>query len=237
MVSWLEAKRGVRCGGGECTHAVGEALRIAGGEFYRADLGADSPTSGDYVWGTLLKEIKYANGVWTDSSPATQLMPGDIIQYRNTKFTYPTRTVLAAHHTSVVANVYAGWPTFILEQNYTGIRSVGKDSIDLKKLTQGYVRIYRPKARRDSGKLKFTLVNNMTTSQTYTIKYGTQSVLSSSLAAANTKTSFTTLITSNATTTWTIVLSNGQKVTISNAGGFEIYKTTSGAPAIRKLPQ
>ena len=58
MVVFLDAMCGKRVGGGECAHAAFEALRIAGGEFTAAGLGADTPAPGDYVWGKLLKVIE-----------------------------------------------------------------------------------------------------------------------------------------------------------------------------------
>ena len=129
VATFLAGKVGVRVGGGECAHAASEALRSSGAEFTNTDLGTDSPAAGDYVWGTLVKSISIVNGKWTDSNQASKLLPGDIMQYRNTKFVYPTSTATASQHTSVVATVNtAGSATFVYQQNFNGIRTVRKDS-------------------------------------------------------------------------------------------------------------
>src|SRR5438128_12058960 len=78
MVSFLQTKVGTRLGGGECAHMATEALRVAGGEFIPADLGADSPSTGDYVWGTLVTTISYNKGV-IDSNPTNLCQVGDVI--------------------------------------------------------------------------------------------------------------------------------------------------------------
>ena len=241
IVTFLEGKRGTRLGGGECAHAACEALRVSGGEFLSSEIGPDSPSGGDYVWGTLVKVVLYSNNKWSDSNPAAKALPGDIMQYGNTKFVYTNLITSSTSHTSTVAAVStAGLPTFVYEQNSNGIRTVQKNSIDLTKLRSGWVRIYRPKARKDTlGKYKFTLVNNMTTAQTVTIKYGTYSLGTTSLTAANTASSYLIqcVSASSTTTKFSIVLSNGKSVVIDNAAGYEVYPGTSGVLSIRKLVQ
>lgn len=239
VATFLAGKVGVRVGGGECAHAASEALRSSGAEFTNTDLGADSPAAGDYVWGTLVKSISIVNGKWTDSKPTTKLLAGDIIQYRNTKFVYPTSTATASQHTSVVATVNtAGSATFVYQQNFNGIRTVRKDSIDLTKLVSGYLRIYRPKTRVNrTGQTKFSLTNNKTTTQTITLLVGTSNLGSFPLTSANTLASYQTrwVTLTGSTQPITLRLSNGASVSVVNAGGYEIYTTSAGAAAIRKL--
>ena len=239
VATFLAGKVGTRVGGGECAHAASEALRVAGAEFTNADLGPDSPAAGDYVWGTLVKSISIVNGKWTDSQPASKLLAGDIIQYRNTKFVYPTSTSTATQHTSIVATVNtAGSATFVYEQNFNGIRSVRKNSIDLTKLASGYLRIYRPKARVNrTGQTKFSITNNRTSSQTITMLVGTSNLGSFSLTSANTLASYQLrwVTLTGTTLPVTLRLSNGASVSVANAGGYEIYTTSAGAAAIRKL--
>src|SRR4051794_18218795 len=78
VVKYLEGKIGTRIGGGECVHVATEALRAAGAEFITTDLGADNPVSGDYVWGTFVKEIAIKGGKWSDSSLSAKVLPGDV---------------------------------------------------------------------------------------------------------------------------------------------------------------
>ena len=239
VATFLAGKVGVRVGGGECAHAASEALRAAGAEFTNTDLGPDSPAAGDYVWGTLVKSISIVNGKWTDSKPTTKLLPGDIIQYRNANFVYPTSTSSSTQHTSIVAAVNtAGSATFVYEQNFNRIRSVRRNSIDLTKLVSGYLRIYRPKARVNrTGQTKFSLVNNRTSNQTITLLLGTSNLGSFSLTSANTLASYQTrwVTLTGTTLPVTLRLSNGASVSIVNAGGYEVYTNSAGSAAIRKL--
>jgi hypothetical protein len=239
VATFLAGKVGVRVGGGECAHAASEALRAAGAEFTNTDLGPDSPAAGDYVWGTLLKSISIVNGRWTDSKPTNKLLPGDIIQYRNAKFVYPTATSTTTQHTSIVATVNtAGSATFVYEQNFNRTRSVRRNSIDLTKLVSGYLRVYRPKARvHRTGQTKFSLVNNRTSNQTITLLAGTSNLGSFPLTSANTLASYQTrwVTLTGTTLPVTLRLSNGASVSVLNAGGYEVYTTSAGAAAIRKL--
>lgn len=186
-----------------------------------------------------MKTITIVNGRWTDSSPASKLLPGDIIQYRNTRFVYPTFTSTASQHTSIVATVNtAGGATFVYEQNFNGIRSVRKNSIDLTKLVSGYLRIYRPKTRVNrTGQTKFSITNNRTLSQSVVLAVGTSNLGTLSLTSANTLASYQTrwVTLTGTTLPITLRLSNGASVSVINAGAYEIYTTSTGAAAIRKL--
>ena len=125
-----------------------------------------------------------------------------------------------------------------LEQNFNNVRTLRKNSIDLTKLAAGYVRVYRPKLRVNRiGQTKFTLTNNMTSSQSGSIRVGASTLGSFTLTAANTLTSYQirwVTITGSATPI-TLRLANGQILTVTSAGGYEIYKTSAGAAALRKL--
>ncbi len=200
MVTFLNGNIGVRIGGGECSHMATEGLRVSGGEFYPGDLGADSPSTGDYVWGTLITKItvtsttsgKITTYKVSDSAPTVSVLPGDVIQYvggvKLGTTSFPTR------HTSVVYTVNtatASRPTAIFQQNFGGVRTVKTASINITTLTAGSLYIYRPKVRIDASNVwKFTVVNNCTTSQTYAINVGTSTIGTLSSTAANTAGSF-----------------------------------------------
>lgn len=77
IVTFLNGKVGTRVGSGAYALAT-EALRVADAEFISSDLGADSPSAGDYVWGTLVKTVSVTSGVRTDSAPTAAVQPGDI---------------------------------------------------------------------------------------------------------------------------------------------------------------
>lgn len=242
MVSFLQANVGKRVGGGECAHLATEALRVAGGEFVASDLGADSPAAGDYVWGTLVTVVSYSNKVWKDSNPTNPCQPGDVIQYNTATFTYSKTSVVktATHHTSVVAAVNAnGRPTSVYQQNFNSVRTAQTATIDVTKLTAGWIRIYRPIARINrTNQWKITVVNNASTSQSYTIQVGTSTVSTVTLTAANTAGSFKVqTVTTTGTVPAQVLSSNGQSIYLQTAKGNEIYNPSSGTFAVRQLAQ
>ena len=235
MVTFLNGKLNARVGGGECAHMATEALRVGGGEFYKTDLGADSPSTGDYVWGTLITTISYANSKWADSNPTSACLVGDVIQFGGgAKIGTAT---YATHHTAVVKTVEStkNRPSAVYQQNFNGVRTVQSAAIDVTKLTAGWIRIYRPKALVEpTNSWKFTVVNNATTAQSFTVMVGTSTIMTVSATAANTAGSFYTLTT---TTTGTVpcVVNNGNSVFVQVAKGNEIYNPTSSTFGIRQL--
>ncbi|HUQ71884.1 MAG TPA: hypothetical protein VM165_20300 [Planctomycetaceae bacterium] len=237
MVSFLNGKVGVRVGGGECAHMATEALRVSGGEFVPSDLGVDSPSSGDYVWGDLVTVISYASKKWTDSSPANKCQVGDIIQYGSAKF---GKTSFPSKHTSVVTAVDAtkSRPTAVLQQNFGGVRTVKAATINVTGLTAGWIRIYRPRPRVDVQNVwKFTTVNNTSTSQAYSLMVDTAVISSVSPTAANTAGSFRIHKVTTDGTVPCLVLSNGQSLFVTTTKGLELYQLTSGSAGVRQLSQ
>lgn len=229
IVDFLSARVGKRIGGGECAHLATEALRVAGAKF--VDIGKDSPSSGDYDWGTLVKVVQYKGGKVVDSNPSAAVKPGDVLQYRNATFSTGSK---ATHHTSVVAAVDSkGRPTKVYEQNIgnSGVKGVNRTvslrNFDLSKLTGGWVRVYRPEARSNaSGRYEFTLVNNSSSSQQITLFNNTFTLTSS-----NTAGSYVSFWATGGAPTLTL---NGKTYTLAHGAGYEI--TGSGSSAtLRKL--
>jgi hypothetical protein len=235
MVTFLNGKLNTRAGGGECANMATEALRVGGGEFVPYYLGADSPGTGDYVWGTLVTVISYANKTRSDSNPTAAVLPGDVIQYRSATIS----GVSYAHHTSVVHTVNtlaASRPTAVFQQNFNNVRTVQSATIDTTKLTAGWIRIYRPLARQDAtNRWQISIVNNATTSQTAKIMVGTAIASTLSLTAANTAGSFTTYYIATTGTLPCLVLSNGQSLFLQNAKSDDICNPTSSTIGLLQL--
>lgn len=238
VANYMATKVGVRCGGGECAHAATEALRVAGAEFSFLDLGPDSPGAGDYVWGTLVKEISAVTGRPIDSKPTTTVLPGDIIQYRNVKFVTRNSSSSAVKHTSVVAGVTTAGtrPSFVYEQNVNGVRTLRKNPVDFKTMTAGYVRIYRPKARVNrKGQTKLTVTNNYASSQSVALTVGSSSLGSTTLTQSNTANSYAIFWATTGTLPLKLKLSNGASVSTATGKAYEIYRKSTGAAGIRQL--
>lgn len=238
MALYLNGQIGKRVGGGECANMATEALRVGNGEFISKDLGPDSPNSGDYVWGTLVTVISCSNKVWSDSAPTVAVQVGDVIQYHSAVISGASYS----HHTSVVKSVTTGTsskasrPTAVYQQNFNKVRTVQSATIDTTKLTAGWIRIYRPIARKDANNLwKVTLVNNASTSQTVSIMISTTVVGTLSLTAANTSGSFKTYYITTDGTVPCLVLSNNQTIYLQNATSDSIYNPTSSTLAVQRL--
>jgi len=136
-----------------------EALRVWGKEF----LFRNPKKDGDYVWGTLVKQMSRTKDGWTIDAPTAKVQVGDIIQYRDVAF--PRMTV--SHHTSVVAVVDPlGFPKFVYEQNVgrPAMCANGPCSttpLTLPKMTGGTVWIYRPTILASKPKhYKIVVLNN-----------------------------------------------------------------------------
>jgi hypothetical protein len=141
----------------------------------------------------------------------------------------------------VVASVNSsGFPTAVYEQNFNRVRSLRKNPIDLKKLTTGYVRIYRPKVRKNrSGQFKFTITNRANAPVIASLRLGNTTLGSLNLAKNNTLASYQTswLTVTGTTTAITIQIPNGRNATITQAGAYEIFTTSNGNMVIRRVPE
>ena len=141
----------------------------------------------------------------------------------------------AAHHTSVVQTINTTnyRPTAVYQQNFGGVQTVQSATIDVTNLTAGWLRIYRPKAIVDMTNVwKFTVVNNATTSQTYTVMVDISTVST----VSDTASSFRAY---KVTTDGTLpcVINNGNTIYVQNAKCNEIYNPTTSTFGIRQLAQ
>lgn len=233
VVSFLAAKQAQRLGGGESGDMAVEALRVSGAEFYTGDIGPDYPSSGDTVWGTLVTSITRDDGNVVDSAPTADVLPGDVIQFCDSvkiaDKDYPE------HFTAIVRTVSsedASRPTSIFVQDLDDNRTIQAASLSASLLQHGSLRIYRPVTRRDSPNVwKFTVVNNVSSGQTYTIMVGTEAVKVVNSAGANaTGSFFVHRVETNGTVP--AIVDGDAYLYVQNATGDEFY----GSPlAIRQL--
>lgn len=226
VASYLSSKLGTRVGGGECAHVATEALRASGAQFIF------TPQSGPsgYLWSASPPVALLTNG---SQVVGKRFQVGDIVQLEKAAFSTGR---FIRHHTQVVAAVDAnGRITKVFEQNVGGKRTVQRNNaVDLTKLTSGSVAIYRPNARVDQpGRLQYTIVNNTPSNQTFVRQVGTQST-TLSLGKANTVGSYRYVwLTPNSAA---VTLKAGTSaVQIQNAGAYELYLTTAGQVAVRRM--
>src|SRR6059058_3339898 len=74
-------------GEGECAHLANAALKAAGAK----KRGPDRPNPGDYVWGELVLTIEAGESAPKVTGKIADLRPGDVIQFRDTKFAWKTK--------------------------------------------------------------------------------------------------------------------------------------------------
>jgi hypothetical protein len=242
LAGCLNENLGKRLGGGESEHLAMEGLRLSGGEFNPADFDADSPSTGDYVWGTLVTEISVVNNKWSDSNPAADCLPGDIIQFGNAEF---GETKFAAHHTAVIKEVSSktppssARPTAVWQQNFANNRTVQVAALDTKLLTAGWLRIYRPKAREDeTNTYKITLVNSTSDAQQVKVMVDNSVINTFNLSADNTAGSFLCYTVSTTGTVPCLVLcDNTTTIYLQTAKGNSIAKDANGNNALLQLPK
>ena len=146
VVAFAREHRGKQVGNGECSTLVEAALQSAGA-LYRM---ADNPGEGDYVWGDLIFTAEFGKA---NVGKVTDIRPGDLIQFRDSKFVQrdgrTTMTYTMAHHSAVVDRTVAKTGTIvILHQNYNNSKDVAELSLRVGDLKAGWIRIYRAKEPR-----------------------------------------------------------------------------------------
>jgi hypothetical protein len=160
MDTFLSAQNDHRLGGGECSDAATEALRVCGGSFMIVDPGQN----GNYAWGTRFATIAGGKLLAEGANP-DGVEPGDIIQCWSPD----------GHHTMIVASVDKdGFPKLVHEQNWgePGNRylRIGDRNSWLKSYA-GTITIYHPveRTRPPTGKSEFTIAN--TTSEEVLVEW------------------------------------------------------------------
>ena len=149
VLSACRGQIGRRVGNGQCTSLASNALAAAGA----AGITRDFPAAGDYVWGTLVTVVS-AEAAGVKGIPTlAEVRGGDIIQMRDVLLNGGTPTggsyrMAANHHSAVVeaADPARGTLT-VLHQNWNG-GPVRRDVLNLGDLKRGWLRIYRPVAKR-----------------------------------------------------------------------------------------
>lgn len=126
IIVFVNSKIKKKVGKGECWDLAAEALNSTGAKW-----------NGKYVFGT---EINYQ----TDC-----IFPGDIMQFEKVKVEYikdgKRYTEMMAHHTSIIQEV-KGEGDFVLAHQNTGNfgKKVGLSPLNVKNITKGKFKIYRP---------------------------------------------------------------------------------------------
>lgn len=153
VLDFAKKNLGEQVGNGECWTLANDAVLAAGGK--SSPHYADSPAKGDYVWGELVYGASAANGKLTEDTTAAKkaVAPGDIVQFRDAKFSGPragggTYSMTAVHHTAVVAAVAPDGKTFqVLHQNWNGKKTVAEAVVAARDLKDGWIKVYRPQPR------------------------------------------------------------------------------------------
>jgi hypothetical protein len=136
VLAYAKANLGRTVGNGECAALAFQALQAAGAK-PRAKHGF--PTQRDYVWGDLVLLIQATPEGPKSSGSILDVQPGDIAQFSNVK----SGRAHMGHHTAVVSEISAT-RLGMVEQHVGGGRTVVEGAIRLDKLSEGWIRFYRP---------------------------------------------------------------------------------------------
>ncbi|MEI8137771.1 MAG: hypothetical protein WCH21_10650 [Bacteroidota bacterium] len=126
IINFVKTKIGKKVGKGECWDVAAEALNTSGAKW-----------DGNYKFG---EEVNYK----TDC-----IYPGDIVQFEGVTIKYEIEkkkfSESMAHHTAIIYEI-KGREEFTLADQNTGRsgRKVGLSPIELKNITKGKFKIYRP---------------------------------------------------------------------------------------------
>ncbi|HEY3900654.1 MAG TPA: CHAP domain-containing protein [Chthoniobacter sp.] len=149
ILAFCRENVGKKIGIGQCATLAEAALKDAGA----APRGADWPGEGDYVWGDPVAFIQAGFSGLKGMQGLGRVEPGDIIQFHSARFSgfdhgqdgvyrYEMR-----HHTAVVESVDSGRKTItVLHQNWNGHQFVRRQTLPLRGMTSGWLRIYHPVA-------------------------------------------------------------------------------------------
>jgi hypothetical protein len=148
VLAFCKQHKGECVGDGECSSLAGHALRAAGAK----TRGPDEPNKGDYTWGDQVYRLEQDGTQLRTEGSIKDVHPGDIIQFRDTKWAGAQRvgryTKTFLHHTAVVAAVEnSGKVLKIYQQNFRHQKIVTEDRLRLPDLREGWIRIYRPAPR------------------------------------------------------------------------------------------
>jgi hypothetical protein len=150
ILAFCRENVGKKIGTGQCAMLAEEALKDVGA----TPRGPDWPGEGDYVWGEPVAFIQ-AGISGLKVKDLEKVEPGDIIQFHSARFSgfdhgqdgdgiyhYEAR-----HHTAVVESVDSGRKTItVLHQNWNGHQFVRRQTLPLRGMTSGWLRIYHPVA-------------------------------------------------------------------------------------------
>ncbi len=138
---------GARVGSGECADLNYYGLEVAGARPFGT--WQDQPAAGDYVWG---RKIATLTPNFEAEDLAEQLIPGDMLQFRNVKIVEKvgrvTYTTTATHHSAVLdAFDASSGKLTIFEQNSGGKRYVTRRTFRVADIQAGSIWVYRPQPK------------------------------------------------------------------------------------------
>ena len=107
-------------------------------------------------WDLLKYALDFANADWTApldfgekvNYKAKDILPGDIVQFKNAKFVYESGSSMTMpHHFAIVYKVHGEGKYTLVHQNVNGYRKLKTDDIDLNFLKKGKLTFFRPQSK------------------------------------------------------------------------------------------
>lgn len=150
IVTFCNNHRGKKVGDGDCWDFARTAVVHAGATGGHGH----HPNKGDYVWGKLIYYQEQTKSGKKSSGKTESILPGDIIQFRDTRFKRKNGKRSGYHHHTavVIATENKGEDLKVLHQNAAG-KFVSETSLPTQGLERGWIRIYRPQPAPKKEKL------------------------------------------------------------------------------------
>ena len=150
ILAFSQDNLGKKVGDGECGTLAVKAVQFAKAKRL-PPYGGDATV--DFVWGDLVATFNAKN------CPSEKIKIGDVLQFRDAKFTSDERSTLAPHHTAIVAKVKDGVVS-VLHQNVGDGKkryTVQPGEYDMRNLKEGWVKAYRtlPLGKPEMTKVKY----------------------------------------------------------------------------------
>ena len=141
IVRFCKNNLGKKVGNGDCYFFANHAINSSGGSRPLRN----HPGPADYVWGKLVYYREQTKSETKSSGKRDSIRPGDIIQFRNARFSGQNWSYGFTHHSAVIVGTENNGDRMrIFHQNYNGKKHVTTLTLHAHTLKKGWFRVYRP---------------------------------------------------------------------------------------------
>ena len=141
IVRFCKNNLGKKVGNGDCYFFANHAINTSGGSRPLRN----HPGAADYVWGKLVYYREQTKSETKTTGKTRSILPGDIVQFRNARFSGKNWSYSFAHHSAVIVHTANNGDRMrVFHQNYNGKKHVTELTLHAHTLKKGWFRVYRP---------------------------------------------------------------------------------------------